>query len=634
MKLQTKILAGYGSSLVLIVLVGLWGLANLWRLGRASDAILTENYRSIRAAEGMLDSLERQDSATLLLLLEDEQTGTRLFQDNEIEFLQWLSRAKDNITIAGEAEILAELESGYRDYLLQVAQLRQQLDISVPPFDVYQTDVEPEFQAVRQASVELRNLNQQTMEAASDAAQLTSQQAIASMVVAGGSAALLGLVLSLILTKALTRPLEQMTQATEQLADGDYDIQLTANSRDELGRLARAFMTMSHKLKAFHELNVGQIVAEKRRSEAIIYSLTDGLVLVDSEYRIVAINPMAARLFQTNPDAAIGQRCLDVVGDRRLYETIQATATGDIGSDSDGGNKTTFDAENEPDCDDLLTIDGDPPQYYRYSTTSVETGQGEILGVVLLLQNITKLKKLDQLKSQFVATASHELRTPLTGMAMSIGLLMESAHKKLSEQEQELLSVAQEDIDRLQGLVNDLLDLSKIESGRIEMQQIPTEPIWLAEKVASMLKVQAEEADIAVHLAVPSDLPLVLADPNKVTWVLTNLVANALRYAESRIDIAAQGLGDWVEWSVVDDGPGIDLVYQSKIFDKFVQVETAQDAGGSGLGLAICKEIVRAHGGSIWVESTPGDGCKFLFTLPTEAASQSFSSHPGAIHAK
>lgn len=150
----------------------------------------------------------------------------------------------------------------------------------------------------------------------------------------------------------------------------------------------------------------------------------------------------------------------------------------------------------------------------------------------MLLQNITALKKIDQLKSQFVMTASHELRTPLTGMAMSIGLLMETAQQKLSEQEQELLAVAQEDIERLQSLVNDLLDLSKIESGRIEMEQIPTEPIRLGQKVASMLQVQAEEADTEIRLSIPADLPPVIADPNKMTWVLTNLVANALRYAD------------------------------------------------------------------------------------------------------
>ncbi|MDB9525089.1 ATP-binding protein [Oscillatoria sp. CS-180] len=633
MKLKAKILAGHSVSLVFVVLVGLWGIVNLWRLGQASDAILTENYRSIRAAEGMLDSLERQDSATLLLLLEDEQTGVRLFQDNEIEFLQWLGRAKDNVTINGEAEVLTEIETNYRDYLLQVDQLRQG-DIDTAAFEVYQGEVEPEFQAVRQAAVELRDLNQQRMEEASDTAQTASQRAIASMVGAGGSAAVLGLVLSFILSKALTRPLEQMAQATEQLAKGDYDLQLIVNSRDELGQLAQGFMVMSRKLKSFHELNVGRIVAAKHRSEAIIDSLTDGLMLVDSEYRILSINPMAARLFDTTPGTAIGRHCVEIinadyqhhpsrparsplVGYRELYEHIQATATGTV---------TEENRQSEPDSDNLLTLAADPPQYYRYTTTPVKTEQGQRLGVVVLLQDITTLKKLDQLKSQFVATASHELRTPLTGMAMSINLLMESAQQKLSANEQELLSVAQEDIDRLQRLVNDLLDLAKIESGRIEMEPVPTQPIKLAEKMASLMKVQVQEAAIDLRLSVPSDLPLVLADPGKITWVLTNLLANALRYAKTTIAIAAEPSGEFVEWSIVDDGPGIDKVHQAKIFDKFVQVETEQDAGGSGLGLAICKEVVRAHSGTIWVESTPGQGCTFRFTLPTQSVPDSVAT--------
>ena len=633
MKLKTKILASYGVGLTLIVLVGLWGLVNLWRLGRAGDAILRENYRSIRAAEGMLDALERQDSATLLLLLEDEQEGTRLFQDNEIEFLQWLARAKDNVTIDGEAELLEALETRYRDYLLDVTQLQGQLNDAAPPFGFYQAEVQPEFQAVRQASVDLRNLNQQTMEAASESAQRTSQRAIASMVAAGSSAAALGLALSLVLAKALTRPVEQMAQATEQLTHGDYDVKLDVTSRDELGQLAQNFTVMSRKLKAFHELNVGKLVAEKRRSEAIIDSLTDGLVLVDGDFHILAINPTAARLFKTTPGAAVGQHCLEVMDNRKLYGQIQAIAT----------EATTPDDVEEPDCDNLLTVEGDPPQYYRYDITPVKTERGKLLGVVVLLQNITTLKEMDQLKSQFVATASHELRTPLTGMAMSINLLMESAQQKLSESEQELLSVAQEDIERLQGLVNDLLDLSKIESGRIEMERIPTEPVWLAEKVASMLSVQAQDADLDLRVQVSPELPPVLADPNKIVWVLTNLVANALRYADTTISISAEVRGNkpqgrQMQWAVTDDGPGIDVAHQAKIFDKFVQVETAQDAGGSGLGLAICKEVVRAHGGNIWLESTPGEGCTFLFTLPVASESQpaqptSQSASTGAIHA-
>ncbi len=240
------------------------------------------------------------------------------------------------------------------------------------------------------------------------------------------------------------------------------------------------------------------------------------------------------------------------------------------------------------------------------------------MGVILLLQDVTRLKEVDRLKSEFVATASHELRTPLTGMTMSMGLLLETAQEKLSEPELELLQTAQDDIQRLRALVNDLLDLSKIESGKISLEITSVDVSLLIERALSTFKVQAQEQRVELTPVLPDELPLVRADANKITWVLTNLIANALRYTErgGRIEVKVSPRIDVIHISVRDNGAGIPVDYQSKIFDKFVQVETDKDVGGSGLGLAICKEIVKANNGSIWVESTPGEGSTFTFTLP------------------
>ncbi|MEM7556051.1 MAG: ATP-binding protein [Cyanobacteria bacterium P01_A01_bin.84] len=620
MKLRTKILAGYGVSLTLIVLVGLWGVINLWRLGRASEAILQDNYRSIRAAEGMLEALERQESATLSLLLDNKQANISTFKDNEIEFLQWLGRAKDNITIPGETEIVSRLKGRYKAYLTSTLQLIQkQNNQQNTTISFYNQSVVPEFKAVRQASVELRNLNQQTMISASQKAQITSQQAIASMLVAGASAAGVGLVFSLILSKNLTHPLNSITEAAGQIADGNYDVNLSSQSNginlfrntsgDELGTLAQEINTMSQKLKEFHALSLDKIVVEEQRNQAIINSIADGIVVVDDNFHIIAINPIAARLFNTTPNQVEGRHYLEMTEDRTLYNPIQALL-----QEKQQSKEESIETSENP----LLSLEiNGTEQHYRYLITPVTTEDKRRLGVVLLLQNITKFKKIDELKSDFVMTASHELRTPLTGMAMSIELLLETAKEKLSEREQELLHAAAEDVERLRSLVNDLLDLSKIESGRIDMERVPVEIDFIVDKVMSLFAVQGEEKGIELHKDIASNLPPVNADANKITWVLTNLVANALRYAETKIQIIAKQHANSVFLSVTDDGQGIEPAFQAKIFDKFVQVQTERDVGGSGLGLAICKEIVKAHGGTIWVDSTPGNGSTFNFTLPT-----------------
>jgi NtrC-family two-component system sensor histidine kinase KinB len=269
--------------------------------------------------------------------------------------------------------------------------------------------------------------------------------------------------------------------------------------------------------------------------------------------------------------------------------------------------------------ENVFTVqEGDKRRHYLFSITPVKTEAGSMLGVVMLLRDVTTLKELDRLKSEFVMTASHELRTPLTSMGMSIDLLREGAVDKLNDKEQQLLSAAHEELERIKALVNSLLDLSKIEAGKIEMEFDRVAVQLLFEKAVSTLITQANDKEVELSFSLPSALPQVKADGNKITWVLTNLIANALRYTSSggRIQLFAEHLGPQVHLSVSDDGAGIPYEYQSKIFEKFVQVEKDKAVHGSGLGLAICKEIVRAHGGTIWVDSLPGEGSTFTFTLP------------------
>jgi NtrC-family two-component system sensor histidine kinase KinB len=241
-----------------------------------------------------------------------------------------------------------------------------------------------------------------------------------------------------------------------------------------------------------------------------------------------------------------------------------------------------------------------------------------MLGVILLLRDVTKFRELDRMKSEFVATASHELKTPLTSIGMSIELLQERAHEKLDERERELLDAASEDVERLRRLVLDLLDLSKIEAGKIELEFASVSVRALFDEALDAMAVQAEQDGVALTAEAADDLPDVRADASKTIWVLTNLIANALRHTDAggRVELSADRAGSKVHVAVRDTGEGIPYEYQAKIFDKFVQVGGERSVGGSGLGLAIAKEIVRAHGGSIWVESVPGQGATFTFTLP------------------
>jgi NtrC-family two-component system sensor histidine kinase KinB len=611
--LRKKIFIGYGITLALMIVVLIWALVNLLDLGKASDAILRENYKSILAAENMVYAIERQDSATLLLFLGYEDQAWKQFRDNEGLFFQWLGRAKDNITVEGEEKIVKTIENEYNSYLNHIAELRPVYKSNLQKTATfYHETILPSFNSVRNACIHLREINQETMFKASERARHIAKRAIWSMVIIGSAAIGIGLGFSLFLSNLLVKPVRQMMEATRKISEGNYDVEISIQSSDELGDLTGNFNEMAKKLKAYHDLNIDQIMAEKRKSDAIIRSIDDGIVVVDNEFRVTDMNPTAAKALNIESDQIQNKHFLEVVKNEMLFNYVkQSVETGQPPSIEE--KKTIFTVEQ-----------GEKQRHYQFSITPVRGKAGSLLGVVLLLRDVTRLTELDRLKSEFVMTASHELRTPLTSIGMSIKLLLERTMEKLNEKERQLLLAAHEDLQRLKTLVSNLLDLSKIEAGKMEMEFENISFHTLCQNAVGVLKSQIDAKGVHFTSDLPKSLPHVKADANKIIWVLTNLISNALRYTESGgyVRISAEQLGPYVHVSVSDNGPGIPFEVQSKIFDKFVQIKSDNALGGSGLGLTICKEIVHAHGGTIWVDSTPGEGSTFTFTLVAQEKSE------------
>ena len=605
--LRKKIFIGYGIALALMIVVFVWALVHLLDLGEASDAILRENYKSILAAENMVYAIERQDSATLLLFLGYQEQGWRQFHENESLFFQWLARAKDNITVEGEERIVNTIEKEYSAYLRHLSGLppvsKSNLQKSAA---FYHETILPSFISVRDACIRLREINQETMFKASERARHVAKRATWSMVIIGSAAVGIGLGFSLLLSNLLVKPVRRMMEATQKISEGNYDVEISIQSSDELGDLTSDFNEMAKKLKAYHDLNIDQIVAEKRKSDAIIRSIDDGIVVVDNEFKVTGLNPTAAKALNIEYDQIQNKHFLEVVKNEMLFNYVkQSVETGQPPSIEE--RKTIFTIE-----------EGEKQRHYQFSITPVHGKPGSLLGVVLLLRDVTRLTELDRLKSEFVMMASHELRTPLTSIGMSIKLLLEKTMGKLDGKEQQLLLAAHEDLQRLKNLVNNLLDLSKIEAGKMAMEFENISVHSLCQNATGVLKNQIDAKGVNVTLDLHPDLPNVKADANKIIWALTNLISNALRYTDSggQIRLSAERIDPYIHVSVIDNGPGIPFEVQSKIFDKFVQIKSDKALGGSGLGLTICKEIIRAHGGTIWVDSTPGEGSTFTFTLP------------------
>jgi signal transduction histidine kinase len=259
--------------------------------------------------------------------------------------------------------------------------------------------------------------------------------------------------------------------------------------------------------------------------------------------------------------------------------------------------------------------------FFRPKVTVLQTPDGDLYGVLLLMQDITQFKELDRMKSDFIATVSHEFRTPVTSINMSVDILDQQLLGPLTPKQKELVSAAKEDCYRLTKLARELLQLSKLESGRVQVRDEPLAMHEVVEATLRPLRIQFQEKKVALESSVPSSLPQIVADEQQLSWVITNLVTNALKYTDAggTVSVLGSAAPGEIRLEVRDTGVGIAREHMDRIFDKFVQVRNAAGStpGSVGLGLAIAKEIVEMYGGRIWVESEVGQGSTFAFVLPT-----------------
>jgi NtrC-family two-component system sensor histidine kinase KinB len=331
MSLKRNLLLGYGVAFALMSLVVAWAIANLLTLGHASSAILRENYRSIVAAENMVATLERQDSAVLLLLLGDTEKGTQQFRDNEALFLQWLARAKDNLTIEGEGDLVASIETDFAAYrrlpfdLIHIATGEAATPAAGSP--LYFESIYPAFAEVRAACDQLLSLNEGTMYTASVRAGHIASRATWSMGIVAAAALIITLTFSLLFSERFVQPIRRFMEASRQIASGNYTVRVPVETNNELGRLAGEFNVMASHLERFHEMKIDQIITEKRKGEAILASIEDGLVVFDTSLNVTAINPAARRMLDLQFSECSAMRCADILPAREVQSLIDTSAS-------------------------------------------------------------------------------------------------------------------------------------------------------------------------------------------------------------------------------------------------------------------------------------------------------------------
>jgi two-component system, NtrC family, sensor histidine kinase KinB len=617
MGLRGKLLTGYAIFIAALVLLGGWSAWRLHDMGKVSRRIMSENYDSVVAAQEMKESLERQDSAALFALLDAREKALSQLREHRARFDANFQKAANNITEVGEPEAIEAIRRNREIYYQrfdsfigkvtaidrsranapdQLASLRNE----------YFAELEPQFNKLRADCEHLLQLNQRAMLAKSEAAARVAQLWFYRTLVIAGVLVAAGLVLAFLLAKRIIEPLRELTQSTARIAGGDLNAKVTVNSRDEVGMLAAEYNRMAERIRQLRSSDMGKLVVAQQTTEAAIDSLYDPVIVTDAEGCVTKLNPAAEEIFGPEKENT-GKHVGEVARDERIAGAVAEALESQRPVAGEGMSSVL-----------PLAVDGSE-RAFRLRTTPMRDNGKHLLGAVTLLEDITHLREIDRLKSEFIATASHELRTPLTSVQMGVHLLLERAAGDLTDKQVEVLSACREDCERLDKLMRDLLDLSRIEAGESKpiLESVRTRD--LVNAATQELRPQVESKGLVFKVEAPVDLPNVMVDRLQIERVFTNLVVNAIRYTrQGEIKISAEPRGGFVVFSVSDTGSGIPQEYLPHIFDKFVQVPGAP-TGGAGLGLAISRLIVEAHGGQISAQSEPGQGSTFTFTLPVAA---------------
>lgn len=610
--LRYKIGLGY---LVLVSITILTTVVAVYYFSQLSDSISTiliGNVQSMVAAENMAREIERQESAQLRMILQRDTLTLLSFNQHRDEFLRWYRIASGSIALPTEPPILDSIMVYYRHYLALSGTLYNLLKEgkSRSQIQTYQqTVVQPTAEKLKAKCFDLLGTNQDAILALDKRVGEMSNRSMLIVIATSVIAMLLSVVTAIQFTRSILTPAEKLTQTVRRIAQGNLNQKIDISTDDEIGELSREFNKMTERLRHYEEMNIAQLIAEKKKSEAIVTSIAEPIIVTTKDDRLLLMNQAAADMLGVRSVEWQGKAISEVVEDAYWVEILR----------SDSVKRKQFKTE-----DVLLTLVKDKKTlYFHPHQTTITDERGEVQGVVTVFQDVTRFKNLDQLKSDFIATVSHELRTPLTSLNMSLDIFSNEVLGPINERQRDLLVSAREDSERLTKLVKELLELARLESGQYKIVKEPINVRELVETGLKPVRLPLREKQIEVEVHIDPALPELYGDAQHLSWVLTNLISNALRYTDPggkvTIDVHQEN-GD-ILFTVTDTGRGIPKDALQTIFEKFVQIKQSSDStpGSVGLGLAIAKQVVEAHGGHIWVESHENKGSTFYFRIPNKS---------------
>ncbi|KQT18477.1 PAS domain-containing sensor histidine kinase [Chryseobacterium sp. Leaf404] len=572
MKIKAKLNAGVGLMFLMIIILSLSGGWFIYQLKKDTQNILVANYNTLQYSRNMLLALED--------LGKDPVAGN--------DFRKNLELQSKNITEDGEMQATQNIERHFSEL---------KADFGNPAIE----------SSIRKDIAELMQLNMNAIQIKSKIANTTAENAIAVISVLGTLCFLIAFILMANLPANISNPIRELTSSIHQIANQNYKERVHFKSNSEFGELAKSFNTMAEKLQEYSESRLDKILKGKKRIETLIDNMHDAVIGIDENRKVLFVNDEALKISGLKKTDFVGRQIQDIaVSNDLIRNLIKEIIHPDSEKDSSGSLKIFVEGKENYFEKEIVDINVIP------------TGEQEIqlIGQVIMLRNITPFKELDLAKTQFIGTVSHEFKTPISSIKMGLQLLENEKVGNLNEEQRHLLKGINEDTVRLLRITGELLNLAQVETGIIQLNIHPFSIDPMIKEVMDTNQSAAAEKNIRINAHVDSRVETVNADEEKIVWVLNNLVSNAIRYSSenSTVDIAVKKVDDSVKFSVTDQGRGIEPQYLKQIFTRYFRIPGTKTEG-NGLGLSICKDFVEAHGGSVSVESKPGQGSSFSFEI-------------------
>ena len=573
MKIKTKLSLSVGFLFLLIILLIGVSINYINAISKDTQNILVANYNTIDYARQMLIALD-EDLA--------EPKTIKRFEEN-------LIKQQSNVTEVGEKELTTQLTNDFNKLKQNVA------DVSV-------------LRTIRKSLADIMLLNMQAIQRKSTIAESTAKNATTIIAITGTFCFLLAFILLLNLPGSIANPIKELTESIKEIAARNYSKRVNFESHNEFGDLAKSFNTMAEKLEEYNSSILAKLLMEKKRIEILINKMHNPVIGLDENKKVLFINNEALKITGLKQEETIGKSAKEIIKTNDLMKNLIADLDPSNAQPSAANTPLKIYADNKESFFEKEII--------KIEITPTAETDAKYIGDVILLQNITAYKELDFAKTNFIATVSHELKTPIASMLMSLQLLENEKIGGINAEQKNLLLNIKDDTSRLLKITGELLNMTQVETGNIQLSILPADPKEILHYAINANKTKADQKQIKFEIDCSDGIPKVLADNEKTAWVLTNLISNAIRYSydDSTIILTVKEIGNQVQFSVRDTGQGIAPQYKEKIFDRYFRIPGTKKEG-TGLGLSISKEFIEAQGGQIALESEYGAGSTFSVTL-------------------